>query len=313
MSEHLDDALLRRYLAGDCTDEECGRVEAQLFADDETFERICALDDDLVARYARGEANETERAHVDRRLRQHGARERILLDLALRRYAGEAASRGPAEPLVLRSPVPHDAVAAGATPPWTATAWRLGLAAAGLLLAVALVTSRRQAAEMEEALDAARRQAQDLSGQLESAREEARAQGQRAGELAAQLAREQAARDAAARPAAPVFATFLLSPGLTRGTQPPVRVAVPGTVDGLRLRLERDTNLSASRYRAELRTADGAVVWSDEVPPAAGSAPLVVSLPAALLSNGEYELVLFGMLTGRFEDLASYHFVVTRR
>lgn len=311
MSEHLDDALLSRYLAGTCSEAEAELVEAQMFADDETFERVCALDDGLVARYARGESTELERAQMARRLQQPGARERLLLDLALRRWAGEST--------VSDLPLPGAADRVPPAPMVPARGgWWMGLAAAAvLLLAASVIVGRRQAADLRASLADTRQQVVAVTRQLETARAEAEAQGQRASELAGQLAREQAAGAAnaaatgASRPAL-ALATFLLSPGLTRGTQPPARLSLPRDVGAVRLRLDRDTDTGATRYRAELRTAAGAIAWRDDLPPATGGAPLAVTLPPALLPDGDYELVLFGFLNGRFEDLASYHFSVAR-
>ena len=300
VSEQLDDLLLRRYVSGDCSEAECDRVEAALFSDDDTFERLAALDDGLVARYVRGDVSDGERQRLDQRFGQKGSADRLLLELALRRYASDATA--PAFGAMRPAPTSRT---------WGAVAWPMA-AAAALLLAVGLTVTRRQAANLRASLDDTRQQLQQLATQLAAARGEATSQQQRASDLATQLARAQA--DAAARaPQVPsVIATFLLSPGLTRGTQAPARLTVPRTADVLRLRLERGDTVTASAYRAELRTDAGAIAWRDEVPVTPGATPLVVTIPAALVTDGDYELVLLGQVNGRFDDLASYHFSIAR-
>ena len=66
MTGDPDDALLARYLMGACSDAEKARVEEQLFAGDEVFERLCAVEEELIGRRVRGQLTGEDRDRFDR-------------------------------------------------------------------------------------------------------------------------------------------------------------------------------------------------------------------------------------------------------
>src|SRR5262245_61786778 len=93
MRTPADDRLLVQYLVGDCPEEERERVEERFFADEETFERLCELEEDLAWRYARGQLNATEREQVERAYAAPPRRDRLILTIALGRVLAEATDR----------------------------------------------------------------------------------------------------------------------------------------------------------------------------------------------------------------------------
>jgi len=92
MPTPVDDRLLVRYLVGDCPEEERERVEERFFTDEETFDRLCELEEDLAWRYARGELNATEREQVERAYVAPPRRDRLILTIALGRVLAAAAT-----------------------------------------------------------------------------------------------------------------------------------------------------------------------------------------------------------------------------
>ena len=68
MTSEPDDALLGRYLVGDCSEDEKARVEEAFFADDAVFARMQAIEEDLVERHLRGELKGNEAAALRQRL-----------------------------------------------------------------------------------------------------------------------------------------------------------------------------------------------------------------------------------------------------
>lgn len=65
--QRLDERLLRRYLLGDrLSQAERDSVEHSYFHDDSCFERLCELEDDLIAAYIRGALSSEERARFER-------------------------------------------------------------------------------------------------------------------------------------------------------------------------------------------------------------------------------------------------------
>jgi len=296
MPDELDDALLTRYLTGACPEDEQARIEERYFADDATFERLCALEDALIEQRLDGTLSPEQRAAFDREHADGPRRDRLLAIAAMRRAARDR--RGPATARPRRL----------AAPAWMAAAAALVLAVGGAWLLLQNVQLRRS-------LDRARADGAQLQQQHD-------ADGRRIAELQRQRAAPATAdanpQPTAAPPTPPpraVIATIVLRPGLLRGPQGSPQVAIAPAGDGVRLQLEIDDPLGFTAYRVELRTAAGDVRWTrDGLAPSRDDASVSVIVPAAALQAGEHELVLQGRAgNGTYEDAARYYFDVTRR
>lgn len=116
---------------------------------------------------------------------------------------------------------------------------------------------------------------------------------------------------------ASTIASFVLSPGLTRGSDEPERLALPRGAQVMRLQLDLEAGDDYKTLRAELRTTGGNVVWSEgalQVIQAAGGRSVRLSLPTGLLQSGEYELTLRAATSPRtFEDIGYYYFSVLKK
>jgi hypothetical protein len=114
-----------------------------------------------------------------------------------------------------------------------------------------------------------------------------------------------------------VLATFVLMPGRTRSAREPAPIAPPRSADTLRFQLDLDFDSAYSSFKAELRTSAGDLLWSqDRLAPrkTAEGTSVSLTIPAALVADGDYELLLRGHLGDTtLEDAASYYFAVTRR
>jgi hypothetical protein len=108
----------------------------------------------------------------------------------------------------------------------------------------------------------------------------------------------------------------VLTPGRTRSAREPAKIAPPPNADTLRLQLNLDFDAVYSSFKAELRTSVGDLLWSQDRLQArktADGASVSLTIPAALIGDGEYELLLQGRLGGStLEDAASYFFSVAR-
>jgi hypothetical protein len=323
MASPADDALLARYLIGQCSDEEQERVESEFLESDDTFDRMCAIEEDLVARYQRGELTPDERASFERSVGSGARRDRVLLNLALASVARETHQRG--EPRAWTAPAAAAVRTAADVPWWRRWARlepvgaRLVLVGASLVLAVGVFTLVSRERNQQLALDRARQEAEAIRQQAAASGQRAAEWEQRAAALADQLRQRQttAVEERPPRPPDRVVAAFVLLPGLTRGTRPPPRVLISGAVDLVQLQLNLESDVSYRQYRVEIRTAGGETLWSEDGLQRRGSslAPtVVVALPAALLVNGEHELLLSGRLaSGGLEEIASYYFTVARK
>lgn len=98
----MTDQEMRRYLLGQATEAEAARLEERLLEDEETFQTLCSVEDDLFDEYARGGLTSQER---QRFLDRYGSdRGRLIVaraltrrsesDQRLTRHSGEAAAAG---------------------------------------------------------------------------------------------------------------------------------------------------------------------------------------------------------------------------
>ena len=115
MTGELDDALLGRYLLEACSEDEKARVEEQLFADGEVFERLRQLEDDLIDRDLAGRLADAERERFAIAYAAPARRQRVIFSQALKEVlsgtdASEATRRSSAAET---APVPR----------WTTWTW----------------------------------------------------------------------------------------------------------------------------------------------------------------------------------------------
>jgi hypothetical protein len=299
----------------ECSDEEKLHVEERMFASNDTFDRLCEIEEDLIARYVRGEMTGEERAHFERAYSRPPKRDRVLFNAALGRLASDTdiATSTPRPGRVWRNWLPP-----GLTPDLTRSglpvAVRWALAAATLILAIGAVVELRRAAQLQSRLEVTQQQVVDLRQRADAAARDASESQRRIAALVEQVQGDQTQR--ANVPPRPLVVAVVLSPGLTRGTREPARVQLPPAAETLRLQLDLDADGYRS-FRVELRNDAGDLIWSeDEVTPRATASGRAVTfaVPAALMRKGAQQVTLRGLIAGgRFEDAAQYDFEVVGR
>jgi hypothetical protein len=128
-------------------------------------------------------------------------------------------------------------------------------------------------------------------------------------ELTQERARRGELEKELARPQAPSFVLgFLLAPGLTRDTEGPKRLAIPGDAGVVRLQLDVKSKTSYQSYQAALQDLDGNQIWSRKVSRA------TLDIPARLLPPGDYVIALKGITRqGEEEDAGEFYFVAVRK
>ena len=124
------------------------------------------------------------------------------------------------------------------------------------------------------------------------------------------------------RVTAPEVASFVLTPGLTREAGGTNKLVIPPGVQYLRLQLSVESGKNYKGYRASLLRIGGAEVWSRAISgsqlegggKSAVLRSLELSLPARLLSGGEYLLTLTGTTeAGESEVVGDYPFTAARQ
>jgi len=310
-AEFTDDDRMTAYLLGTCPEEERALLEARFFADDEFFDRLRAVEAELIDAYLGGHLNREDKILFERQFGTSPRKKRVDFGRAFR-------SALPGRHNLMRAASARLLDSLRAVPRLLRPSPALVFALAGLVLAAGLYAFWTA------------RQTRDLRALADDLRAGKAASDLLAGRLQQQVAELETNRRtkpepdrpaAAAPPGTPKkplpFVTFVLSAGLLRGTDEPVRLVIPANALEVRLQLDLEESADYGSYRAELRTAGGNLLWSrDMLRPRNTDWGRAVdfAIPAEILRPGEHELALRGLVTrGRFEDTGYYYFSVLRR
>jgi len=292
------DALLIRYLLGTATEDEQARLEEQFFTDDDQYQLLQAIEDELRYEYAEGGLSAAERKSFESRfLKTPEDRQKVELAKAVLAKAYEAQ----AEATVLAPKESKN---------WLASIFgflalqRLSFASAALLVVLSagswFVLRTVQLRDEVERLQAQQKR-------IEQETQQKLAAGKREqDELAKELEKARAAKQAE-KPAPGVFG-FVLMPGLVRGAEGPKRLVIPtGAVD-VTMQLDVKGKGPFTGYRAELQNLDGDVLWSQKV------AQPAVTIPARLFAPGDYVVILKGIsASGEAVDAGEFYFQSVRK
>jgi hypothetical protein len=299
------DEVLLRYLLGQLSEAEQERIEKSYFNDDGFYEQLEIVEDDLVDAYVRGTLAGSTRerfekyylSYPDRQEKVAFAREwksLVSAPTAKRRkpfsWADVFKNR-----LVLVPLVASVLLVIG-------TIW-LGLQMVRLNEELQRVNAERTAQEKEE---------RELRKLIENERV-------RNEDLSAELENERAKRDAQNPPATPqslpIIASFILNPGLSREAGDARRFPVPAEATEVRLQAIFNVG-NYQTFVAELQTVEGRTIWSRRGLRASSRGTnrvAVVTLPARILNNDDYILVLRGVTPGGdLNDVAEYSFRIVR-
>jgi len=299
-----NETLIVRYLLDDLPAEERRRLERRYFLDDQLFESVRSVEEQLIRDFLRGElpAERGERFETrylqSPQLSEKVESARLLMQLAdaLRRE-GRPIS-GPSFLERLREFFRWRGVVPG-----FATA---GLVAVAILVIVWFGLDNRQLrtelarSEFERSSLAARLQTEAATQKVNPAV---------AGNVLAERAKP-------GLPEAPL--AFVLSSGVTRGEgvgRQRISIPVQG-VDRVRLSLDFTPFERYAAYRVIVSSVDGGEVASQDLPGTNAThsrSKLGIDLPAASLPEGDYiAVVKGGGGASGYEDLESYYFHVVR-
>ncbi len=270
-----DEKRLTQYLLGELQEEDREAVERQYFDDDDSFEKLNALEEELIRDYLRGDMPPDMRGKFE---------ERYLTNPPLRKKVEEA--RSLMQILAKEQPEVAAPVTISAAQrrtsglSWFQANWlRWAVPAAGIACLVFAIWTGRQYVDSRNQV--------------------------------ARLERELAGRPS--RP--PIVVSFLLSPGLLRGEGAKQRqLSIPSGAATVRLELEFPGAKRFARYRGVLTTVDGREASSGEITGAGTPDTLVMTVDAAALATDDYLLKLQGLSSsGTYEDLESYSFGLTKQ
>src|SRR5438105_8012330 len=305
-----DDKMIARYLLGELPEAEQTKLEEQAFSDSDYLQQVRAVEKDLMDEYARGELSGAEREAFEQRFFASESRRRqIEFARALLQGRGESPAR---------------ASAAAATTSWWDSlflfgrglnpALRFALAALALFVVIGGVwlfresaRSRREQAQIQPPSEATPPVQENATSKSNAER---RAQNE------PQVTPSPANRLEGRQTPPPVIASLLLLPGTSRGSEGHPHLTIAPATSTAQLRVVLESGDEYKTYGLQLRTIAGKVVRSQTGLPAhagPGGRAVMLTLPASLLTTGDYELTLNGINEQQqAEPLGFYYFSVRK-
>lgn len=309
MSESTERAtLIRRYLLGQVSVEQRAAFEDQYLADDNVFEELAEAENDLIDDYVRSRLSADERTQfLNLYLTTQERHERVEFAQALFKHSDGALGAygasipGPGTPVPIDDLPPVPIVRPGVSQMWRGL---IGISA--VLVVVASIWLVVLNGQLKTKLNESSTQHQELQGKVQNLQNQIT-------QLKAQLEGDSWPIPAAGQ----AVMTIMLSPKLERGGDGSGNLLhLPSGVAQTNLMLKRapDEHLV---YSATLETVEGLQVWKGSNLPkrnVSDATIVVVTLPTAVLRNGDYILRLSGINNaGKTEELAPYAFRVETR
>jgi anti-sigma factor RsiW len=320
--ENDNEELLTRYLLDSLTEEKRLQVEASFLGDDQQYERLLAIEDELFYDYAQGKLSPGERQRFEERfLASEENRKRAMMASALVSKMSE----------VKRTETPEPALAdREKRSGWQSLkfyfrgqsiAMRFSLATLALLLLISLGLIFRTV-RLRNEYDRFRTERLAQENLLQR---QAQAERARADELNLKLKREldentilkrelDEIQSQSGQQRLPSALSLILAPSFTRDRDTGMKkLKIPPGIRQLNFQLNLRGEAEYKLYQAIILTADGAEKWSQDRLPAkqTGSVKTVVlSLPSSLLTDGDYELRLKGYASdGTLEETGNYYYI----
>lgn len=318
-----NEQLLSRYLLGQLSEADQTAVEERFLGDDEYYQQLLVIEDELRCAYAKGSLPPAEREQFEKRfLIFPDERQRVEVARAM---IGELSAAGVETPspapavrsnvkgwrerlqgiVIFRTPVVGFAMATVLIIALGIFSW-LAFENARLRNRVSQLTAQqsdrehateRQSSEERARLEQLNRQLEEERGNREFLEEE--------------LARRQA--PAADRGAPPPIVSLILASGLVRSGGETNRLTIQQDSAQIRLLLKLGDNVGHRSYQAVILNSEGARVWS-RAGLNAGRQLIVLTIPARLLAEDDYEINLTGLTPGgERERVGEYYFTVLKK
>jgi anti-sigma factor RsiW len=310
--QKVEEKQIGRYLLGQLGDTEQRQLEERLMTQDDLFEQVQFLEDELIDGYLKNTLSVKDRAGFEKHFLSAPERHKKLrFAEAFRSYVATANEETEKEPA--KSSFWQSLLAALRTPTpvlrYGLPLVLVGVLAGGLRMGSTIQRLNTQVAQIRTEQSGWQQREQQLQQQLD----EQRRRGQ---ELEQQLTRAQA--QANRPPANPLSAlvAFALTPGVVRDSGTTQRLTISPDTRLVELRLELADHDYAN-YRVVLQDSEGSeiCILNKVKPKRLGSNQFIVlPFPTNLLPSDDYSLKLSGASkTGEFDPLGSYSFRVVRR
>jgi hypothetical protein len=302
-----DDKLIARYLLGELSEEEQVQLEERAFSDSDYLERVRAVEKDLIDEYARGELSGSARQSFEQRfLASEPRRRQIEFAKAFDRVIGD-------------EPANDAAVATSSrwyslVPFWRGQrlAFAFSLAVVVLLVVIGGVwllkqraQSQREQAQRQSPPPAAPSVQESATPKLND-EQRVRSEPQPAPSPAKQ-------QD---QPLHAVVASLLLMPGTSRGAESHSQLVIAPATKAAQLRVALENGDEYKTYAVELRTSSGRLILNQaglQAHAGHGGRAVVLTLPANILTTGDYEVTLNGINDQKRAEPLGYCYFSVRK
>jgi hypothetical protein len=313
--------LIRKYLLGELAEADQAALEQELLIDRGKFERVWAVENELVDSYVRGEMSRADRKRFESHyLASPLHRERVAIAESfltnIDQAVGESVEVSEKEPLVpwpRRFPLRSPRLVFGPV---------FGMALVmALLLTFGLVWSYIERVRLTGQIANLQKEAQTEREILKQREREQASRNQEFEKQIADVSRSNEQLKAELeqlrqrrQSAAPTILSFLLTPAPVRGEKDPPQSTIPLLTRKADLLMELDHNDYAN-YQIILQTVEGREILRSRTSKVRfGKDRAFATLPvkAGELTKGDYILILFGQTAdGKIEEIDRYFFRVS--
>ncbi|HEX2491100.1 MAG TPA: hypothetical protein VHR27_16940 [Blastocatellia bacterium] len=321
-----DERLIRQYLLDELSEEGQAKVQDRLLCDREFFDRLVVEENELMDDYLRGAlTRQREEKFESYFLASPERRQKLRFAKALKkRISEEALSKPRIEGSLRRKHL--FGLKGFSLPSFAAGAVAALIFVVGAWVAIENARLRRQIdnarAAQAEWLERAQQSERRLSDEKQRNREltqEIERERSHSLELEREAGRLKQAREAGRAGISGGFVSLALMPGLSRegdqSNQLANQLEIPQGTSRVRLELYPE-KVGHKNYRAELRTREGRPIWSGnglKLRKTISGDQVVVYLPAAILTKGDYVLMLRGVEGAEIQERAgTYYFRIVK-
>jgi uncharacterized membrane protein YciS (DUF1049 family) len=327
MKDEADnEKLLIGYLLGNLSEEQLLQVEGEFLSDDQLYERLLALEDELFYDYAQNKLAPCEREQFEKRfLSSERNRKRAMIASALAHKMSESASVETTEKGIADREPQHFWQSLKSYFVAQSAAMRVSLATLAIMslaliwLFIGIIRLRNQVnqsrAQGTAQEDRLRQQAQQERDRAEELNLKLELKMGENAMLRQELSKMQSEGQGQKGPS---VISLVLTPSIVRDQASGMeKLYLPPGARLLKLQLKLKGEVGYKSYRVTLLTVEGAERWSQDMLQAqrTGSGRSIdLWLPAITLAPGDYELRLKGYASdGTLEETGDYYYLSIRR
>jgi hypothetical protein len=323
-----NEQLLTRYLLGNLPEEERIQVEGELLSDDQSYERILVLEDELFYDYALNKLSPGERKQFEKRfLSSEENRKRAILYSNVANKISETTPAGTAEKKIAGRESQHFRRHLKSYFVAQSAAMRVSLVALAIVslaliwLVIGIVRLRNEinqfGAQMAVQNDQLRQQANHERARADELNLKLKREKDESAMMRQELSKMQAQPDGQ-RQRAPSLISLALAPSIVREQAPDMKkLYLPSGARLLKLLLKLKEKAEYKSYQVILLTVEGVKIWSQDMLQVQGTGSgrsIELWLPSRTLAPGDYQLKLNGYASdGTLEKTRDYYYLSIRK